>query len=140
MNRPFKTYGSLVFAVMLGATTIAISPACAFNPQPDPPAKILKGIDGGDSNFNRNNANNKGAFGRVRNNLYEDPNLKHFYEDPNLKSGKSKGAIGSVMPGASPGLLEGNLGLSSRGPSATGTPNSIGAGSGGARFGGAGIR
>jgi hypothetical protein len=135
MNRPFKAYRGLVFAVMLGTTAIAISPADAFNPQPDPPAKILKGIDGGDSKFNWNNANNKGAFGRVRNNLYEDPNLRYFVEYPNFKSAKSKGAIGGVTPGASPGLLGGNSGFSIHGPSAIGTPSS-----GGARSGGAGIR
>ena len=39
MNRPFKAYTSRVFAVMLGTTALAISPAYAFNPQPDPPAK-----------------------------------------------------------------------------------------------------
>jgi hypothetical protein len=116
MNNPFNAHRSLVFAAMLGTTAIAISPACAFNPQPDPPAKILKGIDWGDGKFNRNNANNTGAFGRARNSSIDDPNLRYFIEDPNLKGAKSRGAIGSVTPGASPGLL------------------------GGARFGGAGIR
>jgi hypothetical protein len=121
----------LTIAAVTAGAVLMISPAYAFNPQPDPPAKILKGIDGGDSKFNRNNANNKGAFDRVRNRLYEDPNLKNA---------KNKGAIGTVTPVTSPGLLEGNSGFSTQGPSATGAPGSIGGGSGGARSSGAGIR
>lgn len=117
--------------ITAAATAVAVlmtAPAYAFNPQPDPPAKIQKSIEGGGASY----VKNKGTTGRASKVLIEDPNLKVLIDDPNLRNAKSKGAVGRVTD--SPGLLEGNSGFSAQGPSATGTPATIG----GARPGAAG--
>jgi hypothetical protein len=69
--------------IIVAVTAVAvqmIAPAYAFNPQPDPPARIQKSIDWGDRSVNWGDSRynrNKGAFGRVRNGLIDDPNLRN---------------------------------------------------------------
>jgi hypothetical protein len=95
-----------IIAAATAVAVLMIAPAYAFNPQPDPPARIQKGIDWGyrsvtwgDSGYNTNT----GAFGRVRNGLVEDPNMRNamskgtfgrirngMIDDPNLRNSKSK--------------------------------------------------
>jgi hypothetical protein len=91
-----RLLGQTIIAAVTAVAVQMTAPAYAFNPQPDPPAKILKGIDWGDRSVNT------GAFGRVRNGLVEDPNMRNalgkggfghlrngLIDDPNLRT-KSK--------------------------------------------------
>jgi hypothetical protein len=69
-----------IIVAMTAVAAQMIAPAYAFNPQPDPPARIQKGIDWGDRSVTwgySRYTTNKGAFGRVRNGSIDDPNLRN---------------------------------------------------------------
>jgi hypothetical protein len=69
--------------IIVAVTAVAvqmIAPAYAFNPQPDPPARIQKGIDWGDRSMTWGDGRyntNKGALGRIRNGLIDNPNIRN---------------------------------------------------------------